>query len=204
MNVGKINENASTESIEHDIINQSDAPLIYRSATLQDCESLSSLINSSFCGESSLQGWTTPESLIGGQKTDVQMLMNIINDHTNIILVFFDLTEKTLVGCVRLEHRPALKIAYLGMLTVGPNLQRKGYGKFIMSVAENYAVKEWNVENIELNVLVQRPELVAYYNRRGFVDTGRRRQFPMHGTSGRIPKRNDLEFCIMEKYVKKT
>jgi GNAT superfamily N-acetyltransferase len=204
MSAKKIGENASTESIEHEIINQSDAPLTYRVATLQDCESLSLFVNNAFCGESSRQGWTSADSLFEGQRTDTKMLTDIINDHTNVILVFFDLTEKTLVGCVHLENKPALKSAYLGLLTVRPSLQRQGYGKFILSVAENYAVNTWNVEYIELTIIIQRSELIAYYNRRGYVDTGLREPFPMHDIRLGTAKRKDLEFCIMQKCVKKT
>ena len=53
-----------------------------------------------------------------------------------------------------------------------PDFQSRGYGKFILSVAENYAVNIWDVEYAELNVMIQRPELMSYYNRRGYIDTG--------------------------------
>jgi ribosomal protein S18 acetylase RimI-like enzyme len=195
MSTTKISENAS--------INQSDAPLTYRVATLQDCESLSLLINSAYRGESSCQGWTTEDSLVGGQRVDIQMLTDVINDHKNVILVFFDRTDQTLIGCVQLQHKPEVKSAYLRMLTVRPNLQGQGYGKFIMSVAENYAVNNWNVEYVEMTVIIQRSELIAYYNRRGYVDTGLRKPFPSHDIKFGIPKRNDLEFCVMQKCFKK-
>jgi ribosomal protein S18 acetylase RimI-like enzyme len=89
------------------------------------------------------------------------------------------------------------------MFAVRPDLQARGYGKFILSVAENYAISNWNVEYIELGVLIQRPELVSYYNRRGYIDTGRRQLFSeLPIDSGIIILRDDLEVCTMRKSVK--
>jgi hypothetical protein len=73
-----------------------------------------------------------------------------------------------------------------------------------MSVANNYGVNTWNVEYIEMTIIIQRSELIAYYNRRGYVDTGLRKPFPIHDIRLGTPKRKDLEFCIMQKCVKKT
>ncbi|CAF1302340.1 unnamed protein product [Rotaria sordida] len=67
------------------------------------------------------------------------------------------------------------------MLTVRPDLQTRGYGKFILSMAENYAVNKWNIDDIDMTVLIQRPELIEYYKRRGYIDTGQREPYPMHG-----------------------
>jgi len=203
MSTSKIAESASTESIQQNITKQSDDPLTYRVATLSDIESLHLLINSCNRGEVSCQGWTTEDSLLEGQRTDPPMLTDIINDSTNTFLVFFDPVEKFLVGCANVQHKPATKSAHLGMLAVRPDFQTRGYGKFIMSVAENYAVNNWNAEYIEMTVIIHRTELIAYYNRRGYVNTGRHEPFPMHDTRYGIPKRTDLEFLVLRKYVKK-
>jgi GNAT superfamily N-acetyltransferase len=204
MSDDNITPGSSTESIGHNITKQSDDPLTYRVATLLDCEALSLLINSCYRGEASCQGWTTEHFLLGGQRIDVDMLADIINDSTGVFLVFFDPIEKFLVGGVYLQHKSAAKSAYLGMLTVRPDLQTRGYGKFIMLVAENYAVDNWNVEFMEMTVIIHRSELIAYYNRRGYINTGRREPFPMHDIKYGIPKRQDLEFYVLQKSLKKT
>jgi hypothetical protein len=49
-------------------------------------------------------------------------------------------------------------------------------------------------------VVIQRTELIIFYNRHGYTDTGQR--LPFHSTQFAHPKRNDLEFCIMPKCVK--
>src|ERR1700722_839243 len=97
----------------------------------------------------------------------------MINSGKYVILIFFGEVDQILKGCINLQHQTETKTAYLGMFAVRPDLQARGYGKFILSVAENYAISNWNVAYIEMGVLIQRPELVSYYNRRGYIDTGR-------------------------------
>jgi N-acetylglutamate synthase-like GNAT family acetyltransferase len=87
-----------------------------------------------------LQGWTTEDALLEGQRTNIEHLVNMVTDDNAIFLVFFGQIETNLIGCVYLKHKAALKSAYLGMLAVRPDLQARGYGKFIMSTAETYAV----------------------------------------------------------------
>jgi hypothetical protein len=86
---------------------------------------------------------------------------------------------------------------------VRPDLQARGYGKFILSTVENYAVNNWNVECIELTAILERPELITYYSRRGYMDTGQRHPFPKLQLDPGCTMRDDLQVCTMRKYVKK-
>ena len=174
-------------------------PLIYRVATLADCQALCKLVNSAYRGESSYQGWTTEADYLDGQRIDIEMLTDMITDPNTVVLLFLDRQEETLVGCAYLKHAASPNHALLGMLTVRPDLQSRGYGKFILSIAEDYALNRWNIEYIEMTVVTIRTELLAYYNRRGYVDSGRREPFPIHDPKFGLPKRTDLEFCVMTK-----
>jgi len=173
--------------------------LIYRVATVDDCDSLANLINISYRNEPTCQGWTNENELISGLRTNSDTLRSIINSDESLILVFFDEIEKMLIGCVHLQHKSEIKTAYLGMLTVRPDLQTKGYGKFILFTGERYATTKWNIDYIELTVIIQRTELIDFYNRRGYIDTGQRLPFP--STQFHHPKRDDLELCIMRKFI---
>lgn len=177
-------------------------PLNYRIATLEDCESLWALIESCFRGEVSCQGWTSEHELLGGQRVDVEILTDMINDSSNVIFMFFDWNTNDLVGCVRLENIPERKTAYLGMLSVSPTLQNRGYGKFILSIAENYAANNWNVESIEITVIDLRTELLDFYQRRGYVDSGQREPFPFDDPKFGIAKRRDFQFYVLRKSMK--
>jgi len=102
MNDTEQNDRATPESIEHNSIKQSSILLNYRAATLSDCRSLSLLVNSSYRGELSRQGWTTEDALLEGQRTDIETLVDMITENNAIFLVFFDQTETNLIGyCYR-------------------------------------------------------------------------------------------------------
>ena len=52
---------------------------------------------------------------------------------------------------------------------------------------------------IEMTVISIRPELVAWYLRRGYSATGERRPFPYGDDRFGLPLRDDLEFLVLEK-----
>jgi ribosomal protein S18 acetylase RimI-like enzyme len=173
--------------------------LTYRIASAVDCDSLVELVNISYRGELASQGWTNENELVDGLRTNKDAMDDTINNSASIILMFFEKNEQILIGCISLEHKPEIKTAYLGMLTVRPDLQVRGYGKFILSVGEKYVISNWNVDYIEMTVVIQRTELVAFYNRRGYKDIGQRQSFSLKFGS---PKQGGLEFATLKKCVK--
>jgi N-acetylglutamate synthase-like GNAT family acetyltransferase len=177
--------------------------LVYRVATKADCDSLVTLINSSYRGELAHQGWTNENKLVSGSRTNTEVVFDMITGGKYLFLVFFGEADDVLKGCINLLHKPESKSACLNTFAMHPNLQARGYGKYILSVAENSAVSNWNVEYTELNVLIQRPELVAYYNRRGYIDTGHHETFSIEQFKSGGALRYDLERCTMRKCVKK-
>ncbi|CAF2977358.1 unnamed protein product [Rotaria sp. Silwood2] len=198
-----LNKNTNKVSVDSDHSKEISNSLIYRLATIDDCDSLENLINNAYRGEFSHQGWTNEDKLIPVPRTNANALFDMINNNKYSFLVFFGDVDQILKGCVNLLHKEETKTALIGMLTVRPDLQARGYGKFILSIAENYAINNWNVEYIEINSIVQRPELIAYYTRRGYIDTGRRLPFPIQLSKFDSSMRDDLEICVMRKCVKK-
>jgi ribosomal protein S18 acetylase RimI-like enzyme len=177
--------------------------LSHRVAITSDCESLATLVNNSYRSEVSHQGWTNENDIILGARTNKDSLFDMIDSGKYVFLVFFGEVDQILKGCVYLQHQPETKSALLGMFAVRPDLQARGYGKHILSVTENYAISNWNVDYIEMRVLSQRSELIAYYNRRGYNETGQRRPFrQQHMTLGTILLRDNLELCTLIKCVK--
>ncbi|OIR05744.1 acetyltransferase (GNAT) family protein [mine drainage metagenome] len=84
------------------------------------------------------------------------------------------------------------------MLTVSPQLQANGIGKLLLAASENYA-KENNFDSIIMTVISVREELIAWYERRGYINTGKTKPFPNDPNFG-IPKQ-ELKFIVMEKKV---
>ena len=164
-------------------------------ATLQDIPSLNILINSAYRGETSKKGWTTEAHLLEGKRTTEEELTEIILDSKNTFLKFTE--NDQIIGSVLLvekEHQ-----LYLGMLTVSPELQNSGIGKKMLAEAENHA-KSLGLSTLSMTVVSVRAELIAWYKRHGYVDTGKRELFPASDIHINISDK-PLEFIYLEKKI---
>ena len=84
------------------------------------------------------------------------------------------------------------------MLTVSPLLQNKGIGKKLLFASEDYA-KQQNCSAVEMTVISARNEIIEWYKRHGYFETGETRPFPTDPEFG-LPKQ-PLEFIVMEKQL---
>ena len=169
----------------------------FRIAVPGDAESLSRLVNSAYRGEASKRGWTTEAGLLGGQRTDPDTLRSLISVNSNAILLMHQ--DADLIGCVLLQQKT--QSAYLGMLTVLPDLQAGGIGRRLLAAAEDWVFENWLFRLIEMTVIRQRSELIVWYERRGYVNTHRTEPFPYGDEKFGLPKRPDLEFVVLEKHL---
>ena len=171
-------------------------PLATRLATLADIDALVALVNSAYRGDSSRAGWTTEADLLDGMRIDPERLhAATADDADNVILVHED--EGHLVACVHLDRTGSS--CYLGMLTTLPTRQGSGLGRAMIEQAELFARDRWGSTSMEMTVLTLRPELVAWYERRGFVKTDERKPFPYGDDKWGLPKTADLEFYVLRK-----
>jgi len=164
-------------------------------ASLEDVSSLNKLINSAYRGESSKKGWTTEANILEGKRTTEDELIEIIQDQKNTILKYSENDE--IIGCVLLKQKE--NELYLGMLTVSPELQNSGIGKKLMQQAEISALN-LGVSKIVMTVISVREELISWYKRHGFVDTGLREPFPVSDVFSQTTN-EPLEFMVLEKRI---
>jgi GNAT superfamily N-acetyltransferase len=82
---------------------------------------------------------------------------------------------------------------------VHPPFQGTGIGRLMIGEVERIAREEWACERVEMTVIDIRDELMAFYERRGYVRTGIKKPFPYGDTRFGIPLRDDLRFEVMEK-----
>ena len=164
----------------------------FRIAKGSDAPALNKLVNSAYRGDGSKKGWTTEADLLDGIRTSEEALRKMIANARAVVLLAEENGELT--GCVYLEKQD--DSLYLGMLTVKPELQGKGLGAQLMAASEKHA-KDKGCKKIKMTVITARDELIAYYKRKGFVDTGFRQDFPKDPAFG-IPKQ-PLQFMVMEK-----
>lgn len=167
----------------------------FRTATPADIPALHALIEGAYRGETARAGWTHEADLLGGQRTDQAALADMIADPSQRLLVAGDDTP---TGCVAITAKPPAT-AYLGMLTVRPDLQGGGLGRKLIAAAEEAARAIFSAEVMEMTVIRQRPELIGWYERCGYVLTGERRPFPHGDPRFGVPNDPLLEFVVLEK-----
>lgn len=159
----------------------------------EDANELSVLVNAAYRGDSGRQGWTTEADLIDGTRTDAELLKAVIEKPGSMILKYVD--NDSIIGCV--ELRKEGDKLYLGMLTVNPTVQGKGIGKALLNASEQEASR-LRCKAIFMNVLTVRKELIDWYIRHGYHDTGKRKPFAFTDPRFGFPKQ-PLEFMILEK-----
>ncbi len=161
-------------------------------AVLNDVSSIAALLNSAYRGEASKNGWTTEAHLIvGDTRTNEKEVSDLIRQPDSVFLKY---TEKEIVGCVNLQkHGESL---YLGMLSVNPLIQGGGIGKKLLHASEQFAIQN-SCNTIYMTVISVRNELINWYQRHGYSDTGERRPFEEDALSGRHLQ--ELEFAVLQK-----
>ena len=167
-------------------------------AGLEDIEALHALVEGAYRGESAKRGWTHEADLLGGQRTDAKALREIIESDRQVILLARK--GQAIVGCVQLSYIED-GLAYLGLLTVAPALQAAGLGKELLIRSEDFVREHWQTRKLEMTVIRQRTDLIAYYERRGYSRTGEHRPFPHDDPRFGRPKSPELEFAVLRKSI---
>lgn len=169
----------------------------FRDATAEDVDAIVTLVQSAYRGDSSRTGWTTEADLLDGQRTEPEAVLASITATDSVVV----LAERdgALASCCHVERRGAR--CYFGMFAVDPVRQGGGVGKQVMAYAEELARSRWGCAVMEMTVIRQRTDLIAFYVRRGYTDTGRRTPFPYGDERFGLPRRDDLEFTLLEKVL---
>lgn len=167
----------------------------YRTATPADIPALITLVTTAYRGDASRAGWTTEADILDGQRIDAEGLAADIARPRSVILLAEG--DGLLLGCCHLADEG--DHAYFGMFAVGPALQGSGLGKALMAAAEQYVRVHWGLERVQMTVIDCRDELIAFYQRRGYVRTGIIKPFPYGDARFGLPKRDDLRFEVLEK-----
>lgn len=193
-----------------------------RQAEVSDIDALEQLLNRCY---RQAAGWTNEADLVGGIRTTKDELLAVINDPKHYVFIYPKTTtgerdvKETgeLLGCIAVDikdevttnQRAGNQKAYIGMFAVLPELQGHGVGHQILQAAETFAQRHLqsniqasaqNPARLTMSILSHRPELLAYYQRRGYQLNGNSMPFPVDGNNGE-PKRQGLELLELEKLV---
>ena len=193
----KVTANDTANYTANDTANENDEFKITQ-AISQDAPELAQLVNSAYRGDSSRVGWTTEADYLDGQRIDEDWLKDLIQTSGTVILCLRKQNSEKILACVELELLAEQKVL-LGMLSVTPNLQNQGLGAKLMQSAEAFVASHFQAKSIVMMVISIRSELIAYYERKGYVLKDEMEAFPYGDSRFGLPKRNDLQFVRMEK-----
>ena len=154
-----------------------------------------SLVESAYRGNASRAGWTTEADMLDGQRTDIEEVTNLIRDPMVRLILAYRGGE--VVGCVHVRDEG--HSAYVGMLAIRPDLQARGLGRQLLAYAERTAKTLFAATQVRMTVIIQREELIQWYERRGYSRTNKCEPFPYHDQRFGVPRRPDLEFLVLEK-----
>lgn len=166
----------------------------FRPATTADVEPIVALVTDAYRGVASTVGWTSEHDLLLGQRADAPMVAAAIDDADGQVV----LAEAggRLVGCIHLQRSG--DAAHVGMFAVDPTLQAAGTGSALLAHAEGLA-RGRGCTTVDLEVIAQRHELIAWYERRGYARTGETAPFPYGEERFGIPQRDDLHFVVLRR-----
>jgi GNAT superfamily N-acetyltransferase len=179
-----------------------------RAACPADVVAIVALVESAYRGDSSRQGWTTEADLLDGQRTDAEEIASLVGGGahgTTTILVaeapaVAGAGRGELVACCCVEGGEA-GAAHFGLFAVRPALQGAGIGRRLLEAAERHGVERLGASVMQMHVIRQRAELIAWYGRLGYQPTGETAPFPYGNERFGLPRRDDLEFIVLERQL---
>ncbi|KAI0449090.1 acyl-CoA N-acyltransferase [Xylaria acuta] len=177
--------------------------LNFRLATIADAVPLERLINTAFRNDKTTQVFLSADHT-GVDVTNAPNLIAKINQPDCAVVAVTDSSTGSIVA-----HGSVRKVddtcAWFGMLAVDVNCQKQGLGGQVLAWAEQYARREWGSLRMEFDVVNTRAELIAWYKRRGYQETGKTAPFPYkyHGDWEGV-LRDDLCFIVLGKNLGET
>ena len=169
--------------------------LAFRPAVAADAPAIVARVQSAYRGEGAKRGWTTEAHLIPGERIDAAEVLALIARPGGALL----LAEAggDLAGCVHVEASGG--VGHLGLLAVDPARQAGGLGRRLVAAAEALARDRLGAGEMRMDVVHSRSELIAWYERQGYVRTGETAPFPFANADLGLAPDVDLHFVALAK-----
>ncbi|MCE2890274.1 MAG: GNAT family N-acetyltransferase [Hyphomonadaceae bacterium] len=146
--------------------------LTLRLATPTDRDAIVTLMQRAYRGEESRQGWTSEADLIDGERITPEAIDQVLQNPRHRLLIAKNGAGQ-LIGCADIEQlSEATDTCSFGKFAVEPSLQGGGVGKVLLEAAEGEARRSFCATRMVMTVIEGRDELIAFYQRRGYVATG--------------------------------
>lgn len=150
-----------------------------RIATEPDAHAIAGLVNRAYRPVSSVRGWTHEAHLVAGDRISSEQIRALLRSCSTVLVLCRD---SDIVACVHVQGDSA--VAWIGMLATEPAWQAHGLGKCMLQHAETFAVEHYKAVVMQMYVLAARPELIAFYERRGYARTGQIGDYPVAAGTG--------------------
>ncbi len=157
-------------------------------ASKTDTMEIADLVNRAYRPTSNNLGWTHEAQLVAGNRISSEGVAKLFEGDSTVLILS---QSEHIVSCVNVAVENSL--AYIGMLATEPKLQARGLGKTMLAYAERFAIEVYGASKFKISVLSARPELIAFYERRGYVRTGERQDYPAMTDVGKPVVKN---LCI--------
>jgi ribosomal protein S18 acetylase RimI-like enzyme len=154
-------------------------PFELRVACEGDATEIAALVNGAYRPSPQNAGWTHEANLVAGERTTTEQVFSLFREQSTILLLCLG---PKIVACVHVQGGQSG--AYIGMLATNPTMQAQGLGKQMLRHAEAFATEHFKVSVLKMSVLSSRPELLAFYERRGYVLTGEVEEYPLSAGVG--------------------
>ena len=170
----------------------------FRYATAEDVPKVTALIERAYRGPEAEKGWANEAHLLTGPRTTEAEIAGLIADHDSRF-VLAELADPkhgdVLAGCALIQRDG--EEAYFGMFAIEPSLQIGGLGKALLAKCERAVRDLWAARAMAMVVINLRTELIAWYERRGYRQTGHREDFPFGLHAGAL--RQDFDLIELKK-----
>lgn len=166
-----------------------------RRAAAADAPAIAARAQSAYRGEGAKRGWTTEAHTIPGERIDATGVTALLAQPDSVVLLAEQ--EGALVGCVHVAASGGA--GHLGLLAVDPARQAGGLGRRLVAAAEALARDRLGAGEMRMQVVHSRVELIAWYERQGYVRTGETAPFPFANADLGLATDVDLHFVVLTK-----
>lgn len=165
-----------------------------RRAVPADAPAIHAIVEAAYRDQSAT-GWTTEADILAGKRTRPEAIDEQISRPDSMTLVACDRGDDTILGTCYIEKQDGH--GYFGMFAVDPMAQSQGIGRALFDAAERIATDDWQLDRMQMTVIAQRDDLIAWYEAIGYVRTGETEPFPGADTS--TPLIDDIHMVVLEK-----
>ncbi|MEG2358095.1 GNAT family N-acetyltransferase [Acinetobacter sp.] len=158
--------------------------LKFRLACQNDLPFLVSLINGAY-RSGGAKSWTSELNIVAGQRIDLNQLQQALAqpDFELWLLEREQADVSEVQGCIGLTLNS--ESAEIGTFCVDPKAQNAGLGRKLLAFAEAYIQQNHQaIRVLEMHVLHVRTELIAFYQRCGYVQTQEIAAYPVNANVG--------------------